>query len=143
MKVFNGKLLYKIGDVAALCGCTSQTISIWYSAKEHCNLSLPAPIVINGKRWWTELDAKRISEFAKTMRRGKIAKYNRIRMGARGAEAEQRRLERKQKKEQIEELRRERERDILSKSMVVNQPGGIDGAMQDRNRWQAYIKSQK
>jgi hypothetical protein len=80
--------LYTPQSVADIIGKSKQTIILWDKYSDQLERDgrerlIPRPLWINNGRFWTEEDLPLIEKFSKSICRGDLAEFNRLRWGKR------------------------------------------------------------
>lgn len=112
MRIVNGQKYLTTGDLGAYVNRSPATIAQWCKYSDILSDSgkerlIPKPLVMNGQRLFTMEQALAVKEFAESKKYGKIAEFNRKRLGDRGKEIEKRvkagRNELERRKEELKE----------------------------------------
>ncbi|WP_108671783.1 hypothetical protein [Peribacillus acanthi] len=117
MRIIDGQNFLTTGDLGAYVKRSPATIAQWckYSdrlAENGKERLIPEPLVINGQRLFTSEQALVVKEFAESKKYGKMAKFNRKRLGKRGEDIEIRMKARDKEQEQMQEEKKEKELEV-------------------------------
>lgn len=117
MRIVNGQKYLTTGDLGAYVNRSQATIAQWckYSdrlAENGKERLIPEPLVINGQRLFTTEQALAVKEFAESKKYGKMAEFNRMRLGKRGQEIEKRVKAREQERVRKQEEKKEKELEV-------------------------------
>jgi DNA-binding transcriptional MerR regulator len=117
VRIVNGQKYLTTGDLGAYVNRSPATIAQWckYSdrlAENEKERLIPEPIVVNGQRLFTPEQALEVKAFAESKKYGKMAEFNRKRLGKRGQEIEKRMKAREKEQERRQEEKKEKELEV-------------------------------
>jgi len=117
VRIIEGKRYLTTGDLGAYVNRSSATIAQWckYSdrlAENGKERLIPEPLHINGQRLFTTEQALVVKEFAESKKYGKMAEFNRNRLGKRGKAIEKRMKAREKEQERKREELKEKELEV-------------------------------
>ena len=137
MRIINNRKYYTTGDMGAYVNRNPTTITQWCKYSDRLAESgkerlIPEPLVVNGQRLFTTEQALAIKKFAESKKYGKLAEFNRERLGKRREEIEKRMKAREKEREKRQEEKKEKELEVAL--------GKVNRAVDFKDRFQRLKK---